>query len=99
MFKTKYLQNIILLVFLVLPGSTAVALSTYWGINDFIALVNANQQFESIVKQGASQRELFIVAHRENTHRVNVGFDGTWILLGGILAGMGIQGMVRISSK
>jgi hypothetical protein len=74
-----------------------VVVSAYWGINDFIALVAANQRFEALATQGATQRELFIVAHRENTHRINVGFDGTWILLGGILAGIGIVGMVQVN--
>lgn len=82
-----------------LPGSAVVVVSSYWGINDFIALVAANQRFEELVTQGASQRELFILAHRENTHRINVGFDGTWILLGAILAGIGIHGMVQDQSQ
>ncbi|MBO3459064.1 hypothetical protein G4P69_10205 [Aetokthonos hydrillicola CCALA 1050] len=87
----------ILFVLIVLPGYAATFVSTYWGINDFIALVAANRQFDALVKQGAGQRELFIIAHRENTHRINVGFDGTWILLGSILAGVGVQKMMRNS--
>lgn len=73
-----------------------MVVSAYWGINDFIALVQANQRFNQLATQGANQRELFVMAHRENTHRINVGFDGTWILLGGILAGIGIHGMVKV---
>lgn len=86
----------ILFLLLVVPGSAVVAASSWWGFNDFIALVNANQRFQERANQGASERELFILPHRENTHRVNVGFDGTWIVLGGILAGMGILGIVQI---
>jgi hypothetical protein len=93
----KSLRTLILFLLLVLPGSAVVVVSAYWGINDFIALVAANQRFEALATQGATQRELFIVAHRENTHRINVGFDGTWILLGGILAGIGIVGMVQVN--
>jgi len=92
----KFLQKLILFLLLVLPGSAVVVVSSYWGINDFIALVAANQRFNELVNRGAEQRQLFILAHRENTHRINVGFDGTWILLGGILAGIGIHGMVRV---
>lgn len=90
------LRTLILLFLLVLPGSAVMLVSTYWGINDFMALVGANQRFDELADQGASQRDLFVVAHRENTHRINVGFDGTWILLGGILAGIGIYGMLRV---
>jgi hypothetical protein len=88
-------RKIILFLLLVLPGSAVVVASTYWGMGDYMALVAANQRFTESAKQGASQRDLFILAHRENTHRINVGFDGTWILLGGILAGMGILGIVQ----
>jgi len=58
-------------------------------------LVNANNRFQERATQEATHTELFILAHRENTHRINVGFDGTWILLGGILAGMEILGIVQ----
>lgn len=91
----KSLGTIILFLLLVLPGSAVVVVSAYWGVNDFMALVEANQRFNELATKGASQRDLFIIAHRENTHRINVGFDGTWIVLGGILAGIGIHGMVR----
>lgn len=89
------MPKIILFFLLVLPGSAVMAFYTYWGIRDYTALVSANQRFTELANKGVSQRELFILAHRENTHRINVGFDGTWILLGGILAGMGILGIVQ----
>lgn len=95
----NYWRNLILFLLLVVPGSAVVVISAWWGINDFIALVEANQRFQQLADRGAGQRELFILAHRENTHRINVGFDGTWLLLGGILAGIGIQGMVRGDKK
>lgn len=92
----KSRRNLILFLLLVLSGSGVVVVSAYWGINDFIALVQANQRFNQLATQGANHRELFVMAHRENTHRINVGFDGTWILLGGILAGIGIHGMLKV---
>lgn len=91
----NHYRTLILFLLLVVPGSAVLVASTWWGINDFIALVNANQRFQELANQGANQRDLFVMAHQEDTHRLNVGFDGTWILLGGILAGMGILGMVQ----
>lgn len=87
-------RSIILFFLLIVPGCAVVTASAWWGINDFMALVNANQQFQKLANSGASERELFVIAHQENTHRINVGFDGTWIILGGILAGMGVLGIV-----
>ena len=92
----KSRRNLILFLLLILPGSGVVVVSAYWGANDFIALVEANQRFNEQANRAADQRDLFVMAHRENTHRINVGFDGTWILLGGILAGIGIHGMVKV---
>ena len=89
-------RKLILFVLLVVPGSAVAIASAWWGINDFKALTAANQNFQKLADRGASQSELFVMAHRENTHRINVGFDGTWLLLGGILAGMGILGMVQV---
>ena len=82
-------RNLILFLLLVVPESIVVVASAWWGVNDFIALVDANQRFQKLANSGASERELFIMAHRENTHRLNVGFDGTWMILGGILASIG----------
>jgi hypothetical protein len=89
-------RRLILFLLLVVPGCLVVVASTWWGINDFIALVNANQRFQKLASSGATQRELFVIAHQENTHRINVGFDGTWIILGGILTGMGILGITQV---
>ncbi|AFZ14583.1 hypothetical protein Cri9333_3773 [Crinalium epipsammum PCC 9333] len=88
-------RTLILFLLIVIPGSVVMVASTLWGINDYMALVEANQRFQKLADEKASQSELFVMAHRENTHRLNVGFDGTWILLGGILAGMGILGIMQ----
>ena len=95
----NYLRKVILVLLLVVPGSATVIASTWWGVNDFAALVKANQHFDQLVSRGASQKDLFIASHRENTHRINVGFDGTWIVLGSILTGMGILGIVQTQNK
>lgn len=92
-------RSLILFFLLIVPGFAVVTASTWWGINDFMALVKANQQFQKLANSGANQRELFILAHQENTHRINVGFDGTWIMLGGILAGMGVLGITDSRSQ
>lgn len=92
-------EKVILFVLLVVPGTAAAIASAWWGINDFKALMAANQNFQKLAERGGSQSELFVMAHRENTHRINVGFDGTWVLLGGILAGIGILGIVEVDKE
>ncbi|NJK36529.1 MAG: hypothetical protein HC835_14395 [Oscillatoriales cyanobacterium RM2_1_1] len=89
-------RSLTLLLLVVFPGAAVVGLSAYWGfVLDFPALVVANQRFESLVQQGAGQQDLFIAAHREQTHRMNVGFDGTWLVLGMLIMGVGIHGIAQ----
>ena len=59
----NHLRRAILFLLLVVPGSAAVVASAWWGINDFAALEHANQRFQKLATQGASERELFVIAH------------------------------------
>lgn len=87
------MKKIILLILLVLPGTLGIGVSSYWAYFDNIALNKADQYFEELVRQGAGERELFIVAHRTNTHRLNVAIERVWLGLGCILVGIGILGI------
>ncbi len=62
-------------------GIFVVGISTYWGALDFMRLTQVNQKLaQSAFK--LSDREFQYLLSRENTHRINVGFEGTWILMG-----------------
>jgi len=67
---------------IVVSGIGAIALSTMWGVADYVQLVKAMEQVDRCNCESAM--------FRANTHRINVGFEGTWILLGGILAATGL---------
>lgn len=65
-------------------GIFVVGFSSYWGAVDFIQLTQANQRLtESALEM--SEREFRYVLSREEAHRINVGFDGTWLLMGIII--------------
>ena len=66
---------------IVISGMGAIALSSMWGIADYAQLVKAMEQ----VDRCGCETAMF----RANTHRINVGFEGTWIILGGILTATG----------
>jgi hypothetical protein len=89
------MKNFVFFTLLVIPGFTGVILSSYWGYADFIKLTEAEHNFQQLVTQKANHRELFIAAHRENIHRLNVAAEGVWIGLGLITAGVGIIGMIQ----
>ncbi len=85
------MNKLIIFLLLVIPSSAVVTVSAWCGINDFTALASANQRFQDMATQRASNKELFIIANRVNTHRLDVGFDSSWILISGIVAALGIQ--------
>jgi hypothetical protein len=89
------MKNFIFFTLLIVPGFTGVLLSGYWGYADFVKLTEAERNFQQLVVKKADQKELFIAAHRENIHRLNVAAEGVWIGLGLITAGVGIIGIIQ----
>jgi hypothetical protein len=89
------MKNLVFFTLLIIPGLTGTLLSGYWGYADFIRLTEAERNFQQLVVNKANQRELFIAAHRENIHRLNVAAEGVWIGLGLITTGVGIIGMIQ----
>jgi hypothetical protein len=79
---------------LIIPGLTGALLSGYWGYADWIRLTEAERNFQQLVANKADQRQLFIAAHRENIHRLNVAAEGVWIGLGLITTGIGMLGII-----
>ncbi len=65
-------------------GILVIGLSSYWGYLDFANLTEANQQLEKSHLE-ISEREFRYLLSREEAHRINVGFEGTWLLLGVII--------------
>jgi hypothetical protein len=87
------MKNLVLFTLLIIPGFTGVLLSGYWGYADFVRLTETERNFQQLVVNKANQRELFIAAHRENVHRLNVAAEGAWMGLGLIAVGVGIIGI------
>lgn len=69
-------------------GAAGVIASFVWGCMDYNALMQANSKLQSVQYTG-SDRQIQLLMHRENTHRTNVGFEGVWIGLSGILVALG----------
>lgn len=90
----------ILLITLVFPGSTVVGVSLYWFNLDYAALIKAEKNVENLVEVGkVNDRQLEYAYHRTYIHRINVFADGTWGLLGGAIAALGIHGLVTMKEK
>ena len=62
-------------------GVFVVGISAAWGVLDFIQLSQTNQQLKESALE-LSDREFQYLLSREKAHRINVGFEGTWLLMG-----------------
>jgi hypothetical protein len=89
------MKNLVFFTLIIIPGMTGLLCSGYWGYADFIKLTAAEHNFQQLVVQKADQKSLFIAAHRENIHRINVAAEGVWMGLGLIAVGVGIIGMLQ----
>jgi hypothetical protein len=94
------IRKAILLITLVIPGLAVVGVSLYWFILDYEALGKAENYIEKLAKDTkASDRQLDYAYHRTLAHRINVFADGTWGLIGGVITGLGIQGLATIKEQ
>jgi hypothetical protein len=76
-----------------LLGVTATLVSSYYLFLDWASLREGYARFEQLVQQRASMNALFIAEARQNVHRVNCFAEGVGVLLGGILAAIGLHGL------
>lgn len=94
------IQQVILFVFLVLPGLGASAISAYYLLPEWIALENSHQNFQKVAQSPVSgERDLFIAQAAENRHRINCFAEGVGVLLGGVIAAIGIHGICTLSQR
>ena len=78
-------------------GLTACFASAYYVFGDWHALNVFYARFESLVKSNAPDRSLFIASTQQAAFRLNCFADGIGVLLGAILAALGL--LVLASQK
>lgn len=86
-------MRVAILGFVVFAGMCAVVVSGFYLFIDWATLVAHYKQFEAAAHNGADMRTLFILEAQQNVFRINVFAEGVWVLLGGILAAIGIHGL------
>jgi hypothetical protein len=82
-----------LILFLILPGVLATSVSGHFLFQDWHALSIAFTRFETAATQGAELRTLFVAAEMDRVYRTNCLADGLGVMLGMLLAGLGIHGL------
>ena len=76
-----------------LLGLAAVLVSGYNLFLDWAALREAYARFEELARHDSRLNTLFVAEARQNVHRINCFAEGIGVLLGGILAAIGLHGL------
>jgi hypothetical protein len=82
-----------ILSLVVLLGVTATLVSGYYVFQDWAALNMYYAKWEKLVMSNADMRSLFIAEANQNAFRINCFADGVGVLLGAILAAIGVHGL------
>lgn len=94
------IKQVILLLFVVLPGLGASAVSAYYLFPDWTALDNSHRNYQRIAQSPASrERDLSIAQAAENRHRINCFAEGMGVLLGGVIMAIGIHGLCTLPNQ
>ncbi|MBD1810074.1 hypothetical protein H6F98_32195 [Microcoleus sp. FACHB-SPT15] len=94
------LRQIILLLFVVLPGLGASALSGYYLLPEWAALDAAYQRYRQVIESPSStQKDVLITQTVQDIHRINCFAEGVGVLLGAVIFSIGIHGMCTLPQK
>src|SRR5437867_3737603 len=92
-------MRVVLLLIVILLGLTATLVSGYYLLHDWAPLRLAFARFEQLAVRPASLNALFIAEARQNLYRVNCFADGVGVLLGAILAAIGLHGLCLLPNR
>lgn len=93
------MRKMLLVVLLVIPGFMVAGVTGYYALIDYTQLQVAYKHFHSVASAGSDLKTIFTAYSMQDIHRTNLFADGTWAMLGAILAGMGITGLCLIPKK
>ena len=81
------------MLLLVAPGAAVMGAFGWLALRDWAQLQAAYARFHAAAAAQAGLRALFAAYAAQDIHRTNLFADGTWSLLGALLAGIGIHGL------
>lgn len=90
------MRQAVLLLFIVLPGLAAVGVCGYFLFSDWTALSAAFSRFERVAAGNGDLRSVFIAQSLQQAYRINCFADGVGVLLGAILAAVGVHGLCTL---
>ena len=83
----------------VLPGVAAVLVCGYFLSLDWHALQSAYARFEAQVRSGGDVYAIQVTSATDLIYRINCLGDGLGVMLGAVLASIGIHGLCLLPSR
>jgi hypothetical protein len=85
-------RRLVLFLFVVLPGLTAIVVCGHYMFSDWSALISAFARFERVAASGDA-RSLAIAQYLDSVYRLNAFADGVGVMLGAVSFGIGVHGL------
>ena len=89
----------VLLGIVVLSGLSATLVSGHFARQDWHALNFYYARYEQAIEGKADVRAITIADAQQNAFRINCFADGVGVLLGGILAAIGVHGLCLLPAR
>lgn len=89
----------LLLLTTILPGLSAIVVSTFYLLPEWAALDRAYRNYEQLSRSGAGVRDLSTAQSAEVRHRINCFAEGVGVLLGGVIVAIGVHGLCVLPNK
>ncbi|MGJ5675816.1 MAG: hypothetical protein ACR9NN_19725 [Nostochopsis sp.] len=94
------MRSLVLFVFVVLPGVTFSSISVYYLFPEWVTLDAAHKNYQQVAKSPSVKvGDLLVAEAAENRHRINCFAEGVGVLLGGVIAAIGIHGICTLPNK
>ncbi|BAZ67320.1 MAG: hypothetical protein KME28_28015 [Pelatocladus maniniholoensis HA4357-MV3] len=94
------MRSLVLFVFVVLPGVAFSSISVYYLFPEWVTLDAVHKNYQQVVKSPSVKvSDLLVAEAAENRHRINCFAEGVGVLLGGVIAVIGIHGICTLPNK
>jgi hypothetical protein len=91
---------LVLLLLVVLPGSSFTGISTYYLFPEWVVLDNSYQNYQRLAQVPTSSvRDLSVAQAAETRHRLNCFAEGVGVLLGSVIVAIGIHGICTLPQQ
>lgn len=89
-------KSSLLLLLIVVPGVAGMAIFGYYALSDWGQLQQDYLAYQATAANSTDLAVLFKGNAAQMTQRINLFADGTWFLLSGIFAAIGLHGAIAI---